>query len=182
MNRVLEDYERQFAGAGSAIRGLVNGLTERDLQWRSRPGRWSIVECLDHLNAGWLSLPKLDRKIAEARSKGWLGDGPFREPWLGRLYVRAIEPPVRLRLPAPKRYRPRAMAASSDVVPKLLALQDELIGRVRTADGLDVGAILLTSPITRRFRMSLGQWFAFLAAHERRHIWQAENVRRRLGI
>jgi hypothetical protein len=102
---------------------------ETDLQWRSRPGRWSIVECLDHLNAGWLSLPKLDRKIAEARSKGWLGDGPFREPWLGRLYVRAVEPPVRVRLPAPKRYRPRAMADSSDVVPKLLALQDELIRR-----------------------------------------------------
>jgi DinB superfamily len=133
------------------------------------------------LNAGWSALPKLDRKIAEGRAAGILGSGPFRGPWLGSLYVRVIEPPARIRFPAPKRFRPRQAPPSGDVVPRLLALQDELSARARASDGLDVGAIRLSSPITRRFKMSLGQWFAFLAAHERRHIWQAGNVRKALN-
>jgi hypothetical protein len=132
------------------------------------------------LNSAWSALPKLDRKIAEGRAAGILGSGPFRGPWLGSLYVRAIEPPVRIRVPAPKRYRPRQAPPSDDVVPRLLALQDELAARARASDGLDVGAIRMSSPISRRFKMSLGQWFAFLAAHERRHLWQAGNVRKLL--
>jgi hypothetical protein len=27
--------------------------------------------------------------------------------------------------------------------------------------------------------MTIGQWFRFLAAHERRHLWQANRVRER---
>ena len=61
---------------------------------------------------------------------------------------------------------------------RVLELQDEIIRRVIAADGLDLGGIRMSSPISRRFKMSLGQWFAFLAAHERRHLWQAWQVRK----
>lgn len=177
VNAVLEDHERQFAAARGAISELVAGQSEEDLQWREAEGRWSIVECLEHLNSGWTILPKLDRKIAEARQRGVMGSPPFARPWLGQLYIRAIEPPARVRVGAPKRYLPRLGLPSSEVVPRVLALQDELAARVRAADGLDLGAIRMSSPISRRFKMTLGQWFAFLPAHERRHIWQAGRVR-----
>ena len=177
MHSVLLDYERQFRSAADSISQLVAGLSEEDVQWRPAEGRWSIVECLDHLNSGWMALPRLDSKIGEARERGILGEGPYREPWLGRLYIRWAEPPVRLRVPAPKKFRPRVAPPSAEVVPRLLQLQDELIARVRASDGLDLGAIRMRSPISRRFRISLGQWFAFLAAHERRHLWQAGRVK-----
>lgn len=180
MTPVLESYEGQFAAARGAIEGLVGGVSDAGLRWRPSESRWSIVECLEHLNSGWLILPKLDRRIAEARAGGVLGREPFREPWLGRLYVRAVEPPVRFRVPAPRRFRPRADPSPVEVVPRILAFQDEVIARIRASEGLDLGAIRMRSPISRRFRMTLGQWFAFLAAHERRHIWQAENVKRHL--
>lgn len=183
MHSVLLDYERQYRSAADSISLLVAGLSEEDLQWRAAERRWSIVECLDHLNSGWMALPRLDSKIGEARERGILGEGPYREPWLGRLYIRWVEPPVRLRVPAPKKFRPRVAPPSAEVVPRLLQLQDELIARVRASDGLDLGAIRMRSPISRRFRMSLAQWFAFLAAHERRHLWQAGRVKEgRLGM
>ena len=182
MNPVLEGYTREFAAVQGAIASVVADLTEPELQWRPREGRWSIVECLEHLNSGWSILPKLDRKIALAREEGIAATGPFRRTWFGRLYVRVVEPPVMIRVPAPRRFRPRSEPPSADVVPRILALQDEFAARVRSADGLDVGAILLSSPITHRLKMTLGEWFAFLAAHERRHLWQAGNVRRALPV
>jgi hypothetical protein len=178
MNPTLERYAEGFARARGGIEALVAGLSEEELQWRPRIGRWSIVECLDHLNAGWMVLAKLDRKIAEGRTAGILEDGKFRGTWFGSLYVRAAEPPVRLvRVRAPRGLRPRDNPASVEVVPRVLTLQDEFVLRVRAANGLDVGAIRMSSPISRRLKMTLGEMFAFLAAHERRHLWQAANVR-----
>ncbi len=179
MHPLLLDYERQFRSAADSISLLVAGLSEEDLLWRPAEGRWSIVECLEHLNSGWMALPRLDAKIGEARERGILGEGPYGEPWLGRLCIRWVEPPVRVRVPAPKKFRPRVAPPSAEVVPRLLQLQDELIARLRVSDGLDLGAIRMRSPISRRFRMSLAQWFAFLAAHERRHLWQAGRVKER---
>lgn len=183
MDSTLVEYEKQFDSLTEAIESVVSGLAEEDLQWRPGEGRWSIVQCFEHLNSGWMVLPKLDRKIGEARERGILGSGPFRTKFLGQIYIRAIEPPVRFRVvKSPVKFRPRASPPSSEVVPKILSLQKELIQRIRASDGLDVGAITLSSPITRRFRMTLGQWFAFLAAHERRHVWQAKQVKAQMAI
>lgn len=180
LNPALADLERQFDAVSGSIASVVEGLSEEDLQWRSAPGQWSIVECFDHLNSAWRVLPKLDRKIAEGRERGLLGSGPFRTKLLGQLYIRAVEPPVRIRVKAPKPYRPRANPVPSEVVPKLIALQRALVDRIRASEGVDLGAIRMSSPISRRFKMTVGQWFAFLAAHERRHLWQAGRVRERI--
>ena len=182
MNPALIDLERQFESVRAVIASLVDGLTEEDLQWRPAEGQWSIVECFEHLNSAWAVLPKLDRKIDEGRERRLLGSGPFRTKILGQLYIRLVEPPVRiLRVRAPVRFRPRTNPPPAEVVPRLVALQGELIGRIRAADGVDMGAITMSSPISRRFQMTIGQWFAFLAAHERRHLWQAGRVKERLG-
>jgi hypothetical protein len=49
--------------------------------------------------------------------------------------------------------------------------------RVRATSGLHLARIRITSPASRFFRMSLGQCFGMLAAHQRRHLWQARGVR-----
>ena len=38
------------------------------------------------------------------------------------------------------------------------------------------GRTVVVSPVTRLFRMPLGGYFAFLAAHDRRHLYQARQV------
>lgn len=178
----LSEYRRQLRDVRADAERLVEGLTDEQFNWSPAPGRWSIAECLDHLNSGWRVLDKLDRKIATATEQGLRGEGPYRHPLLGRLYVRLMEPPPKIRARSPKAYVPKPDQPVSAVAPRFLELQDEIIRRVIAADGLDLGGIRMSSPISRRFRMSLGQWFAFLAAHERRHIWQAWQVRKHPGF
>jgi hypothetical protein len=178
----LAEYRRQLRDVRADAEKLVEGLTDSQFNWSPTPGRWSIAECLDHLNNGWRVLDKLDRKIASATEQGLRGEGPYRHPLLGRLYVRLMEPPPKIRARSPKAYVPKPDQPVSVVAPRFLELQDEIIQRVIAADGLDLGGIRMSSPISRRFRMSLGQWFAFLAAHERRHVWQAWQVRKHPGF
>ncbi|HMA18889.1 MAG TPA: DinB family protein [Thermoanaerobaculia bacterium] len=174
----LAEYRRQIRELSADAEELLEGISDDRFNWKPSPEKWSIAQCLDHLNSGWGALPKLDRAIAAAGDRGVRGAGPYRHPLLGKVYLRFTEPPPKIRVSAPRRYRPAAERALSDVVPRFLALQQEILARIDSADGLDLGRIRLSSPISRRFRMSLGQWFAFLAAHERRHLWQAWQVRR----
>lgn len=178
----LAEYRRQLRDVRADAEKLVEGLTDSQFNWSPAPGRWSIAECLDHLNNGWRVLDKLDRKIASATEQGLRGEGPYRHPLLGRLYVRLMEPPPKIRARSPKAYVPKPDQPVSAVAPRFLELQEKIIERVVAADGLDLGGIRMSSPISRRFRMSLGQWFAFLAAHERRHVWQAWQVRKHPGF
>ncbi|HEX5134610.1 MAG TPA: DinB family protein [Thermoanaerobaculia bacterium] len=176
----LAEYHRQVREILADVEKLLEGISDSRLNWRPSPEKWSIAQCLDHLNSGWGALPKLDRAIAGAGERGIRGAGPYRHPLLGKVYLRFTEPPPKIRVSAPRRFRPVAERSISDVVPRFLGLQQEILARIESADGLDLGRIRLSSPISRRFRMSLGQWFAFLAAHERRHLWQAWQVRRHL--
>jgi hypothetical protein len=56
------------------------------------------------------------------------------------------------------------------------ALQEEFLLCIEAANGIDLSRTKVNNPVTRWFRLSLGQELAFNAAHERRHLWQARQV------
>jgi len=175
----LEDYRRQFEAIKQDARELLNGLTDTQFNWRSAPGKWSIAECLAHLNVtGQVYLPLIERRVNQARAEKVLGRGPFRHGFLGNLFIRATEPPVkRIRVKAPKIFAPQPEHMLAVIVPAFMSLQEYLLRQIRAADGLDLGRVKITSPVGRLLKLSLGQVFAFIAAHERRHLWQARQVR-----
>jgi len=177
MTPELESYRRQFEAAGEDARDLTSGLNDSQFNWKPAPGVWSIAQCLDHLNSAYRALSRFDRAIAGGRAGGVTGTGPFRRRLIADLYIRIMEPPVRLRLKSPKLYAPRPDQRAEEVVPPFLNLQDEFVKRLSEAEGLDLARLRMSSPVTRRLKMSLAEWFAFLAAHQRRHLWQARRAR-----
>jgi len=56
-------------------------------------------------------------------------------------------------------------------------VRDLLAERVRRSDGLDLARIRTISPVNRLVRLPLGAYFAFILAHNRRHLWQGRQVR-----
>ena len=174
----LEGYRAQFEAARRDASGLTAGLSDAQFNWRPAPGAWSIAECLAHLNVtGQFYLPRIDRRIREAREAGMLSEGPFRYGLLGRLMVRGAEPPAKLKFKAPKIFQPMSEHLVAVIVPAFMTLQDQLVERLRAARGVDLGRVKVTSPVSRLVKISLGQVFPFIAAHERRHLWQARRVR-----
>jgi hypothetical protein len=55
--------------------------------------------------------------------------------------------------------------------------QDRLEGLILASEGLDLRRIAHASPVLPLFRYSLGTSLAAILAHERRHVWQARQVR-----
>ncbi len=174
----LENYRAEFEAIKMDARGLVENLSDKDFNWRPAPGAWSIAECLAHLNVtGQFYLPRIDRRIREAREARTLGKGPFRYGPLHRMFVRGAGPQAKLKFKAPKIFTPMPEHLLLVVVPAFMNLQDQFIERLYGVEGLHLRRVKIASPVSRFLRISLGQVFPFVAAHERRHLWQAHRVK-----
>jgi hypothetical protein len=159
-------------------------LSDDQLNWHPAKDSWSIAECLQHLNVGVTqTLPAFDRAIAEGRSKKQWAPGPFRYGWFSRMMVASMEPPPKFRMKSPRLIRVSVGGTyrGADVLREFAAVREQLAERVRQADGLDLAHVRTISPVNRLLRMPLGAYFDFIIAHDRRHLWQARQVRNRLA-
>jgi hypothetical protein len=179
----LRSYLEQLRAIEDDARRLIDGLTDAQLAWRENTGTWSMADCLNHLLVtGGHSLASIRRALADARARGKLSRGPFRHGLLGNWFVRLMDAPPPMKFKAPKAYRPAPDLSASEIVNGFFALQHELARVLVEADGIDLSRMKVENPVTRWFRLSLGQEFALTMAHERRHVWQASRVRQRLSV
>ena len=174
----LQGYRQQIEAVSQDARELLNGLTAAQVNWRPTPAHWSIAECLDHLTVTNRKLMRrIEAAIGEARSKGLTGSGPFRYGIIGNMFVRSLEPPAKMKFKAPKIFKPRPEQAPEAVALDFFAAQDELLRLIAEANGINLARVKITSPVTRLIKLSLGQAFGLIATHERRHLWQARQVK-----
>lgn len=174
---VLDDLRLQFEQFAADADAFVNTLDDQQFHWRPRSDAWSIGECLEHLNVtARVVLPRIDDAIADAIGRGVRGDRPFVPSWLDRLALRTTEPPSRWPMWSPAALRPAPWVPRERVMPQLREYQEQFIDRLRQANGIDLGRARVTSIASRWVRFSLGTGFALIAAHERRHLWQALSV------
>lgn len=180
----LQKYKEQFEANRRDAQDLVAGLDDKQFNWRPAAGRWSIAECLAHLNvAGQMYLTVFDRTIKEARAANPTFEaGPFRHGVFGKLFLRATEPPAKIKVKAPKLIAPLPEHLLAVVMPAYMSLHDQLIRRLYDANGLNLARVKVVSPFSRLFKFSLGHAFAITAAHERRHLWQARQVKNDAGF
>ena len=174
----LDEFRQQFESVKRDGIELTATLDDGQFNWRPLPRQWSISECLAHLNVvDGLDLPLLAEAIERSRMAGLLGQGPFRYGWLSRKFVSLSESPARLKMRAPKEYLPPSGQPKEEVVAEFRSIHDRMLELVAQSDGLDLARIKVRTPFPV-LKFSLGQRFALLAAHDRRHLLQAWAVRK----
>jgi hypothetical protein len=178
VNAQLESFQDQLISIRQPVPGLVASLSDAQFRWSPDGKRWSMAHCFDHLNVtAREAVSNIDAALAKARARGLTAPGPFVYPLLERLFVSSMEPPVRLRMRAPKKLRPAPDKPKADIVGEFMQWQDRLEERIRQADGIDLRRARSRSPASDLITWSLGTLFASTLAHERRHLWQARQVR-----
>ena len=186
MHPELQDLLDQLEAIKADGRAVCAGLSASQFNWRPGEGRWSIAECLVHLNRSvTATLPAFDRAIHEGRASGRVAnrDATPRYGWFSRWMIRSMEPPPKRRM---KTFPIFAVPvggthALAVVLPEFIAVREQLAQRVRSADGLDLERNRTVSPVTRLLRMPLGAYLRFVVTHDRRHLWQARQVRSALS-
>ena len=60
--REIDELRKQFEQISTDADTLVTPLGQEQFVWKPGPNRWSIAECLEHMNATAQSLPACNRR------------------------------------------------------------------------------------------------------------------------
>jgi hypothetical protein len=171
----------QFDAIESDVRALVSGLSEAQGRWRPEPGGWSVAECLDHLaTANRVYLAAMGPAAELALARGRMRRGPAVPGVIGRWFIAWLEPPVkpRLKSKAPSKIRPREGPPLGDAFERFIAAHNDTRAFLQRFSEIDLARVGFPNPLVPGIRFSLATGVHVLAAHDRRHLWQAWNVRR----
>jgi hypothetical protein len=178
----LVALEEALAAIERDAQMLVAGLTAAQGVWRPASGSWSIAECLDHLaTANRVYLDAMTPPAARALADGRGRRRPALPGLIGRWFIGTLEPPAKplYRRKAPRLIAPRDVALA-DAAAAFLASREGVHTFIRRYADIDLAGVRFPNPFVRGLRFSLATGLHVIAAHERRHLWQAWRVRRRM--
>jgi hypothetical protein len=174
----------EIEASQSHAESIVHGLSREQFNWRAEPGRWSIAQCILHLNiCEAMDLAPLREAIEEARRRGKTGEGPFTYGLLVRKFVESMEPsPTTRKVKAPAVYIPPEEAEPAATFAEFKRIHGELRRITESADGLHLSKVKTKMPalpavLRPLMRFPLGARLLLITTHDRRHLMQAEGVR-----
>lgn len=172
-----DELAGQLRAVAEDARSLERTFSPAELSAPPPAGGWSAADNLVHLTlASQALIPRMSRTLGKLAAAGRRSEHRSRADWVGRLYAWALEPPVHLRVRAPRPFVPPAGTPVESALPAFLAEQERLVDLVGQAVGLDLAARKVPSPVTRLVRYNVCSAFHILAAHQRRHLWQARRA------
>ncbi|MBZ0137670.1 MAG: DinB family protein [Planctomycetes bacterium] len=179
-SQLLRDCADGRGQAQARFEKLIDGLSDAQANFKPAARKWSINECLDHVNiSNRLYADKLDRALAKARARGKTGAEPYgRGTLLGRFILNNLRQASPRGVPAPGVFRP---SASGLALGEVAAAFREQLARLEQAavqaDGLALGRIRFATPAAPVGRVTAAQAFEMMHLHTLRHLAQAERVK-----
>jgi hypothetical protein len=177
MTSQLARLQSELAALKAEASALVSGLRESQFNWRPDQQKWSMAECLLHLNiVADRYVRTIETALEGAKARHFVARGIVVHGFLGKWILANTEPPPKRRYRSPRGFTPSYGQPITAVLPTFLHLQDQLTLQIEQAKGLDLGRVRVPAPgLPLRFNLLLTlEW---ITAHERRHLWQARQVR-----
>ncbi|GAB3922402.1 DinB family protein [Larkinella terrae] len=169
---VLETVEREF-----------RPLSDEHLNWKPDTKRWSITQCLQHLNlAERFYIRNIQKKVDDLRLvEGTPTDQALKSGLAGRLLRHTVDPKTKMKLPTASFMKPRNDLDAGDVRKQFVELQQLLHDLLNKATYLDWNEEKLMTLFGNWLKINLGDALLMLVAHTERHINQALRVKQEAG-
>ena len=173
----IDAIEEEINQATARAWSLVKSTDGRLFTVRPHPNSWSASECIAHLSISTeMFLPVLRTALDDARKRNLVSDKPPKMDWLGSVLRWVLDPPFRQRVKTAQPFVPKSVRAKAEAFGEFSTLQNKLLEILRASRGFDLRKIKIVSPFDKRVKYNLYSAFRIVAAHERRHLWQAERA------
>ena len=181
-----EEYISELDRQSRMAQALAGGLSDAALNWQPKAGKsWSIGQCLEHLAATNTLYEAAMRDAIERNEDHVLpGFGVYRPAgWPSRKFIQSMEPPPTRKFRAFRKIIPAASGyRAEEVLSRFRAAQQRLNEFVSQLREMDLGSIRFHNPILKGVRLTIGSGLLLIGAHNRRHLWQADNVTKSAGF
>jgi len=152
-------------------------LPESDLNWKEHQAKWSILECLEHLNR-YSVYYNTEFKKAIARTITSSNDQrQAKSTWMGRKFIAMMHPDNTTKHKTFARMNPTSGSLKKEVIVRFLGNQQELLDILDKTSKVDLNKASIPVEFFKLLRMNLGDALQFVIVHEQRHLKQAAAVR-----
>ena len=144
---------------------------------RRDPVRWSVAECVTHLNLTGAAYDPILREAGTRDPRPATSfTGSLRRDFRGWLLWKTMSPPVRMKVKTIAAFIPQSVAPVQQLVGEFAKWQEAQLVHLAEVDGLPLNDIKVVSPFNAKLKYNLYSCFSILPAHQHRHLWQAEQV------
>lgn len=179
----IEGLTGELRAARERVASLQLAMCAEHLAARPSPGEWSVRECIAHLNlTSRAYLPLLGSVAETLRAEGAVARRPPRRDFVGWMLCRVIEPPARHRTRTATAFEPSDAGATGTAFEEFAELQDALIAFVAATKALPLDRARVRSPFDSQLRYNAWSALRIIAAHQRRHLAQADAVLGRVRL
>lgn len=179
-NQLLHDLEEEVKYTLSQLVKLES-MSSENLLTQPAPGKWSIAQVLEHLNAYnrfyiYVMKTAMSSKRVDVSSV-------FKSGWLGNYFANLMQPKedgtVSKKMSAPKNAVFSNDLDVDRVVAEFKSGQEQLLQLLQKSYNADLNKRIPIS-ISKMIRLKLGDGFRFLIAHQVRHFAQIRRVQKHL--
>jgi len=180
-HELLQELRKQIATIQDKAENRFGKSADAALQFAPAPGKWTAVQCLEHLNTyGRYYLPELEKAIAGAEKKNSRSEPTFKSSWLGAYFTRLMQPKddgqLRSQMKSPKDHIPAMQLDVASVLQEFADQQQQLEALLIRAEKVNIRRHKVATSLSRFIKLSVGDTFGFLIAHINRHVLQAERA------
>lgn len=153
----------------------MNDLPLQDLNWKPAPDRWSVLECIEHLNLyGDYYLPEIESCIRTSRT---MPDDEFEAGLLGNYFANAMLPKEKMKtMKTFKNKNPNGSSLTKKTLTRFLEQQERMLKHLDRSRRISLNRTKTSVSISRFIKLKLGDTFRVVIYHNQRHIVQAQNV------
>jgi len=178
-SELITQYKNEATANKNHSEKLLS-LNDRQLTWQPAARKWSIMQCLEHMNrVARHYLKTIDTAAALKTDE----DKEFKPGWLGGMLAKsfAVIPPKR------KFKTTRAFSPANDMNPKevlkdFFSNQEKMQLLLESAAGCELNKNKVPSPSFSFIKFRLGDVINMDAKHTARHLYQAECVMKAEGF
>jgi len=182
-----EDLINQLQADVKQIIAAAEHLQTADpvkLDYCPAEGSWSVAQVLEHLNAyNRYYLPAIEKSMIHISkdTSAWFVPG-----FWGNYFTKMMMPKnvyeVKNKMKAMKSYTPTKGLNVEAVFKEFIQHQNKLLQLLDVARRRNMNSIKIPITISKLIRFKLGDVFRFLIAHEQRHMIQARNAIKAVGV
>ncbi|MFK7981792.1 MAG: DinB family protein [Saprospiraceae bacterium] len=164
----------------STVNKEFKPLTINQLNQKENIDKWSILECLEHLNR-YHAYYNAAIKKGLAAAKSTTTNKPYKNGWFGKMSIDMMSPDNAKKQKAIAKFNPVGSQLTKETMTKFLTYQQELLTLLEQAKGKNINQRKVPVEFFKLIKMKIGDALDFVITHERRHILQAQAVLKNLA-
>jgi hypothetical protein len=182
-NQLLSTLQSNIHALVETVQTEFMTLPDTALNTKEDADRWSVLECLEHLNrySRYYNLA-LAKAITQAKTQSAAGDVRPRSTWLGRKFVAMVHPSNAKKQKTFKSMNPAQSALDRSVMAEWLRHQEQRLQLLHDARSINLNQSHVPVEFFKWLRLNVGDTFQLLVAHEQRHMLQALRVKAKVAL